>query len=122
MAAVRRPLHKTAHSLCQHANWSACDKAADNAKADWDAMQQVILAYNLVVRAGGETPKEFRKGKGLFEQLVQLIGGAREELVNDDGNPHQGPWPTRIRAAITRFKAGDLPTYNLYEPVAPAQQ
>jgi hypothetical protein len=119
---MARPLHRKAHPDCKYgaANWGECDKASDNEFADWQAMQQVILAYNTVVKAGGETPTAYRKEKGLYAQLVQLIGGTREDLTNDDGNPHEGAWALRLRAAIERFKAGDIPVYCLYRPVPPA--
>lgn len=119
---MARPPHKKAHDVCPFGvttTWADCDKARDNAYADWQAMQQVILAYNTVVKAGGETPAAYRKSTTLYDQLVQLIGGSREDLMNDDGNPHEGPWAVRLRAAIERFKAGDIPVYCLYRPVPP---
>jgi hypothetical protein len=118
---MRRALHKVAHEECPWgvANWSDCDKATDNAKADWDAMQQVILAYNIAAR-GGSRP--YKKDKGAFAQLVLYIAGDRGEILNEDGNASQAPWVLRLRSAIERFIAGDLPVYNLYEPAVPAQQ
>jgi hypothetical protein len=120
---MARAPHKKAHEVCPFGvttTWADCDKARDDMYVDWQAMQQVILAYNTVVKAGGETPASYRKEKGLYAQLVQLIGGTREDLTNDDGNPHEGAWALRLRAAIERFKAGDIPVYCLYRPVPPA--
>ena len=114
---MKRPLHKVAHSVCPHANWAACDKAAEASYRTWGYMQQVILAYNIVV--GGRS-MAFRKEKGLFAQLVQLIAGDRDELMNDEGNPSESRDAIGLREAIERFKAGDLPGYNLYEPTAPS--
>lgn len=115
---MARPLHKKAHENCPHANWGECDKATTAAYTDWQAMQQVILAYNVVVggRAGA-----FRKEESAFAQLVKLIAGEREDIMNDDGNPSQSVFVIRLRDAIERFKAGDLPVYNLVEPVRPAE-
>lgn len=117
---MRAP-HKQVHATCEFGatTWSDCDKARDNAYLDWQAMQQVILAYNLVVagKAG-----EFRKTDNALSSLVLYISGDAAEMLNDDGNPSRAPFVMRIRAAIERFKAGDLPAYNLYQPVAPAEQ
>jgi hypothetical protein len=88
-------------------------KACEDRKAAWDAMQQVILAYNIALR--GET-KPYRREKTALAQLVRYIAGEQEDIMNDDGNASQAPWVLRLRAAIERFKAGDLPEYNLYEP------
>lgn len=105
-----------------HTHWEGgptCDlptkKACEERKADWDAMQQVILAYNIAAR--GET-KPYRKGDTLFNQLVRYIAGEQDDIVNGDGNPNMGPFAVRLRRAIDRVKAGDLPEYNLYEPVS----
>lgn len=119
--AERRAAHKVAHAVCPYgaANWSDCDKAAKEVYSDWQAMQQVILAYNVAAR--GDT-KRWRKDSGAFAQLVLYIAGEREEMLNDDGNPSQAPWVMRLRAAIERFKAGDLPVYNQVTPVPPAVQ
>lgn len=116
---MKRPLHRLAHVNCEYgaANWSACDRARDNAYADWQAMQQVILAFNIATR--GDT-RPYRKEKGAFAQLVQYLAGEREDITNDDGNPSEAPWVMRLRAAIERVKAGQLPGYNLYEPAVPA--
>jgi hypothetical protein len=115
----RRPLHKIAHPVCEWAaaNWGDCDKARAVVYADWQAMQQVILAYNVCMT--GDTTK-YRKEKSQFAGLVQYINGDVEEMLNDDGNPSVAPFVVRLRAAIERFKAGDLPAYNLYQPVVPA--
>jgi hypothetical protein len=103
-----------------HTHWEGgpvCDlptkKACDERKADWDAMQQVILAYNVVVRGDA---RRYRKEKSVIGQLVRYISGDQEDIMNDDGNASQAPWVLRLRSAIERFKAGDLPVYCLYEP------
>lgn len=80
--------------------------------ADWQAFQQVLLAYRIAL--SGAT-KPYRKDKGVMAQLVQYIAGERDEIVNEDGNPSQQPFVRRLRAAIARFKAGDIPAYNLYD-------
>lgn len=116
---MRRPLHKVGHPDCAHANWSECDKARDVRYQDWQAMQSVILAYNLVVQG---KVNDFLRDKGTFAQLVQHIAGKREDIMNDDGNPSMTPFVIKLRAAIERFKAGDLPGYNLYRPVPPAEE
>lgn len=113
MAALRRPLHKQAHPDCQYGatTWGECDKVGDNIYADWQAMQQVLLAYRIVVIGD---PKWFRKDEGQFGQLVHVLEGTASDFINDDGNASQAPWVIRLRAAIERVKAGDLPEYNLY--------
>lgn len=116
---MRQP-HKTVHAVCPWGvtTWGECDKARDNAYADWQAFQAVLLSYIIVVRE--ERPKGF-KGDSLDEQLVQLIRGQRQQLMNKDGNPAVSPWAQRLLAAIERFKAGDFPAYNLYRlPDPPA--
>jgi hypothetical protein len=116
---MKRPLHKVAHATCEYgaSNWAQCDRARDMAYQDWQAMQQVILAYN-IVRKGHAL--SFKKAGGLFAQLVLFIAGERDDLTDADGNPAVTLWAMRTRDAIERFKSGDLPVYNLYEPVAPA--
>jgi hypothetical protein len=76
-------------------------------------MQQVILAFNIAIR--GET-KSYRKEKTQFAQLVRYISGEQDDIMNEDGNRSLAPWVVRLRAAIERVKAGELPGYNLYEP------
>lgn len=85
-------------------------KACEERYADWQAMQQVVLAYKVVVQGAA---KRYRKDGGQLGQLVQLINGDREFIVNADGNPSEGPWVKRLLAAVERVKAGDLPRYNL---------
>jgi hypothetical protein len=76
-------------------------------------MQQVILAYRIAMT--GDV-KPYRKDKTVFAQLVRYIAGEQEDMTNADGNPNQTPWVARLRSAIERVKAGDLPVYCLYEP------
>lgn len=76
-------------------------------------MQQVILAARIVE---AETTKAYRKDKGIFAQLVQWMNEEREDIMNDEGNPHEGAFVERLRAARTRYLAGNLPRYNLYTP------
>lgn len=110
---MRRPLHRVAHVECPYgaANWAACDAAFKDIREDWDAMQQVILAYKIALRPG----QHGYRGDSLFDQLVRYIRGQQEDLTNKDGNPYASTWAMRIRAAIARFIAGDLPRYNLYQ-------
>ena len=88
-------------------------KACDDRKADWDAMQMVILAYNVASR--GDRIKE----DNVLAQLIDVIGGHKEVIMTKEGNPSVTPWVKRLYAAMERFKAGDLPAYNLYEPEPP---
>lgn len=105
---MRRPLHKQAHADCPYPNWASCDRASAETKADWDAMQQVLLAY--VIAAEGRRIKE----DNVFAQLVDLIGGHREFIENKSKNANESVWVKRLLAAIERVKAGNLPAYNLY--------
>lgn len=116
---MRTP-HKKAHAVCPWAaaTWGACDKAADSAYADWQAMQQVLLAWR-VATAGEAAVKRYRKDDGQFAQLVRVVAGEAEDIMNDDGNPARTPWVQRLRAAIERVKAGDLPAYTLYTLMPP---
>lgn len=99
---------------CSHRTKKACDEAY----ADWQATQQVLLAVK-VVRAGHV--RGFKGDKSVTAQLVRYIAGEQADILNDDGNPHEGPWVVRLRAAIERLKAGDVPGYNLYTmPTQPA--
>lgn len=115
---MRSP-HKQVHPTCPWgaSTWGECDKAADNAYQDWQAFQMVLLAYKIVIAE--ERPKGY-KGSSLDEQVVQLIRGQREQLVNGDGNPAVSTWAKRLYSAIERFKAGDFPAYNLYEIPTPS--
>ena len=117
--AARRAAHKVCHPTCAHANWADCDRASDSRYIEWQAMQQVILAYNIVVSSRASV---FLKDKGTFAQLVQHIAGKSEDIMNDEGNPSQTPFVIKLRAAIARVKAGDLPGYNLYRPAPPAEE
>lgn len=85
-------------------------KACDERFADWQAMQQVLLAY-LIVSEG--RAKQYKKDDTQFGQLVQYIAGERESITNADGNASEAPWVKRLMAAIERVIAGDLPVYNL---------
>lgn len=113
-----RPQHKKAHPACPNgANWSHCDAVVKALYENWQAMQQVLLAYLIVTegRAGA-----FKKDDTQFGQLVQLIAGAREKFVNKDGNESEAGFVIKLRAAIQHVVAGDLPAYNLYHiPVPP---
>lgn len=110
-----RRKHSVAHATCPYGadNWARCDKYRDVEYLNWCAMQQVILAARVV--DAGET-KPYRKDKGIFAQLVQWLNGDREDIMNDDGNPNEGAFVVRLRAARARYLAGDLPRYNLYTP------
>lgn len=88
-------------------------KACDDNYADWQAMQQVLLAYDIAVRGD---MKPWKKEKSAFAQLVLYIAGERDDITNEDGNPSTAPWVVRLRAAVERVKASDLPLYNLYRP------
>lgn len=98
-------------------------KACDDRYADWQAMQQVQLAYRL---ATGDRVAAFsgRRGdKTIIGQLVRVLIGEQETLLNADGNPSEAPWSKRLLAAIERVKAGDLPRYTLYTwPDVPAPE
>ena len=87
-------------------------KACDEEYANWQAFQQVYLAYKIVLL--GDT-KRFKGDKGQLAQLVRVIAGEQDDVMNDEGNRSEAPWVKRLRAALERFKAGDFPAYNLYE-------
>jgi hypothetical protein len=110
-----RAQHKQAHAVCEYGatNWSDCDKARTNAYNDWLAMQQVILAYRIVV---GGRAAAYRKDKSTFGRLVQYIAGEAEDITTADGDPNESAWVGRLRAAVERVKEGNLPAYNLYPP------
>lgn len=74
-------------------------------------MQQVILAYNIAVEGRRLDENNF------LAQLVDYISGNQRDLLTKEGNPAVAPFPMRVRAAIERFKSGDLPGYNIYMPV-----
>jgi hypothetical protein len=115
---VRSP-HKKVHANCEYgaSTWAECDKAADNVYADWQAMQQVLLAYRVAL-----TGRRIRENNH-FAQLVDIMLGHREVIVNKDGNPNEGQDVARLYAAIERVKAGDIPGYTLYTlPDVPAEQ
>jgi len=115
---VPRSPHKKVHEVCPWGvtTWADCDRAADNAKADWDAMQQVILIHKIALREQETGKAQGFKDKNLFDQLVRVFRGTQEDLTTDDGNPNVGPWALRLRAAVARYHAGDVPVYNLYQP------
>jgi|GEM_PF-2630640 len=109
-----------------HAHWvggPTCDlptkRACEDRYADWQAMQQALLAYNIAL--AGRT-KPFRKDNGQLAQLVQFIAGEREFITNADGNPSEAPWVRRMLDAIERVKSGDLQGYNLYMPASADNQ
>lgn len=113
---MARSPHKKAHAVCPYGvdgTWAECDKVFDGIRADWDAMQQVILAARIVDRRDTRT---YRKGKDAFSQLVRWMDGQQADIMNDDGNSHVGAFVVRLRAARERYIAGDLPRYNLYTP------
>lgn len=115
---MRSP-HKKAHANCEYgaSTWAECDKAADNVYADWQAMQTVLLAYKVAV-----TGRRIKEGNH-FAQLVDIMLGHREFIVNKDGNPNETAEVARLYAAIERVKAGDLPGYTLYTlPEGPAHK
>ena len=103
--------HREGGPVCDLPTKKACDERFQ----DWQAMQQVILAYNIAAR--GET-KPYRKDKSLFGQLIRYIAGEQGDIMNDDGNSSQAPFTIRVRGAIERVIAGDLPGCNLYEPTS----
>lgn len=107
-----------------HSHWEGgppCDlstkKACDDRLADWAAMQQVLLAYRIVMDGRA---KAYTKDKSLVGQLVLYIAGLKESLDNKDGTPSEAASTKRIVAAVARVVAGDLPGYNLYDANATA--
>lgn len=109
-----------------HSHWEGgppCDlstkKACEDRYADWQAMQQVLLAYNAVIGGRGA---DYKKESSQFAQLVQWLAGDREDIMNEDGNPSQAPWVVRLRAAVERVRSGDLPGYTMYTPAVPADE
>lgn len=114
---MRAP-HKTVHAECPFGatTWGDCDKITADKYADWQAMQAVLHGMLTVVRDAGKPDhqKWWRKGDTMDEQLIQLIAGRRERILNKDGNPSEAPWVRRFMRAIERVAAGDIPQYNLY--------
>jgi hypothetical protein len=88
-------------------------KACEDRYSDWQAMQQVLLAYRVALR--GDAPR-YRKESSVFAQLVGYIAGDRESLDNKDGTASAAPFTKRILAAIDRVIVGGAAGYNLYTP------
>ncbi len=109
---MARSPHKTVHADCPNgaATWSDCDRAVEDIVRDWQAMQTVILAFNIASEGRRINEDNF------LAQLIDYISGHSRDLLNKDGNPAISADAMRVRAAIERFKAGDLPAYNLYTP------
>lgn len=97
-------------------------KACDDRFADWQAMQQVILAARI---ARGDRVAMFsgRRGdKSIIGQLVRVMLDEQADIMNEDGNPSEAPWAKRLRAAMARVRDEGLPGYNLYQwPEVPAE-
>lgn len=72
-------------------------KACDDAYADFQARSQVELARKIV--ASGRVGA-FRKDSGVFAQLVLVVAGERDDILNEDGVPSQQPFTRRLRRAI----------------------
>lgn len=113
---MARSPHKKVHAECPFgaSTWADCDRAADDVKADWDAMQQVILVHRIVLREQELGKAQGFREKNLFDQLVRVFRGTQADLMSDDGNPNMGAWAIRLRAAVARYHARDIPAYNLY--------
>lgn len=85
-------------------------KACEEEFADWQAMQQVVLAQLILAKHGKPM-----KGKGMIEQLTQMFAGERETIVNNDGNESQTPFTQRLIRAYKRYQAeGPGPGWHLY--------
>lgn len=90
-------------------------KACEERFADWQAMQQVILAHNVVARAQGAPVR--RDGNSVFDQLVLVIAGQRATITNGDGVQSEAAFTRRILAALERYRAeGPGPGRHLYQP------
>ena len=112
---AKRDLHKRVHSTCPNgaANWADCDRVGDDRYQDWQAMQQVLLAF-LVLRSGDAAKIKRMKRDGQFGALLRYLSEDAPDIMNDEGNPSEAPWAKRLRAAVGRALAGDFPNYNLY--------
>lgn len=112
---MARDLHRQVHSVCPNgaANWADCDRVADDRYQDWQAMQQVLLAF-MILRSGEEAKIKRMKRDGQFGALLRYMAEDAPDILNDEGNPAATPWANRLRAACARAVAGDLPNYNLY--------
>lgn len=86
-------------------------KACEDRYADWQAMQQVLLAYSIALR--GNRLKE----DNVLSQLVDVIGGHKEYITTKEGNPNATTWVARLYAAMERVKSGELPGYTLYTAI-----
>jgi len=108
-----RGKHGEVHSKCRFKSWAECD----DAYAEWQAMQQVLLAYRLLMAQTklAQTKWWDRGDKTQFRQLMKYIAGEQQDIYNGDGLPAQDAWTKRLKAAINRVVAADLPRYNLYE-------
>lgn len=104
MARIASHTHRDGGPTCSERTRKACD----DRYSDWQAMQQVLLAYRIA--ASGRRIKE----DNVFAQLIDLIGGHRENIMTKEGNPNVTPWVARLRSAMERVKSGVLPEYNLY--------
>lgn len=82
---------------CKYRTVAGCDRAYADAQAD----AQVRLA----VWSVGQGYARYHKGeKALYSQVVRIMAGLRDDLMNDEGNPSQNPWAKRLRAAIERYR------------------
>src|SRR5690349_18084160 len=78
---VARDLHRKVHAVCPNgaANWADCDRVADDRYADWQAMQQVLLAYRLLTKdrtdhREAQSIKRLKKD-GVFGALLRWMDG-----------------------------------------------
>ena len=83
--------------VCDLPTKKACDERYTEAQAD----AQVWLAQRVVEQ--GRT-RQYHGDKTQFAQLVRVVAGEQEVILNDEGNPSQSAWARRLAAAISRSK------------------
>lgn len=95
--AARSHVHLEGGLTCAYPTKRECD----DAYADWQADQQVLLAARIVAGGRGE---RFRKDSTAFGQLVQVLDGRRETITNGDGVEASAPFTRRLLAALERHR------------------
>ena len=94
--------------MAQHTHWDGgpvcpfpTKKQCEDEYANWQADSQVALAQRVVDQ--GRT-KQYSGDKTQFAQLVRVVAGTQEAIMNDEGNPSQSAWARRLAAAISRSR------------------
>jgi hypothetical protein len=77
-------------------------RECEDAYADWQADQQVLLAARVVDmgRAGFH-----KKSSDVFGQLVLVLAGQKETITNSEGVESSAPFTRRVLAALRRYRS-----------------